>query len=98
MSVYVDDLRSTRRSTKWPYDFACHMMADSVTELHLFARLIGLKVAWFQKDHYDLTAGKRWDAIARGANPIGNRDMVLIRKRTRSRATTAQSAQASDRE
>lgn len=83
MSLYVDDLRSTRRTQKWPYNFACHLMADTYDELHEFASRIGLRQEWFHVDHYDLTAGKRWDALAKGAVPVSTRQMVKLRQAKR---------------
>ena len=71
MTVYVDQLFRTSPGPRWPYRQACHLLADSVEELHVFARRIGLKREWFQERnhlaHYDLTAGMRRKAIAAGA-------------------------------
>ncbi len=49
MGVYVDPLQPTRRSSKWRYDYACHLIADDEGELHDFAISLGLRRAWFQK-------------------------------------------------
>ena len=52
---------------------SCHLVADSVEELHAFAREIGLRAEWFQlggMPHYDLTAGMRAKAIKCGAQQI----------------------------
>lgn len=48
MTVYVDDL--ARYPTKIPCFRlgSCHMMADTLDELHAMAVKIGLKRAWFQ--------------------------------------------------
>jgi len=71
MSVYVDRLFNTKRSKKWPYTQACHLIADSVSELHEFADRLGLKRSWFQKEsshpHYDLTRNMRNKAVKLGA-------------------------------
>lgn len=71
MTVYVDELH--RYPTKIPCFKAgsCHMMADSLDELHALAAKIGLKRSWFQ-DHpfhtyYDMTASKRSEAVLAGA-------------------------------
>lgn len=67
MSVYVDSPRN------WGSRFngSCHMWADSLFELHEMARLLGLKREWFQKrpnfPHYDLSPGKRAQALRLGA-------------------------------
>ena len=51
---------------------SCHLMTDGpIEELHRFAAQLGLRREWFQDDrlhpHYDLTAGKRIQALAHGA-------------------------------
>ena len=79
MAVYVDDLFPTRRSQRWPYYVACHMLADTVEELHEMADLIGLKRSWFQPEsspHYDLTQRKRVFAMRAGAVAMDRIDMV----------------------
>jgi hypothetical protein len=75
MSVYVDSLFPTRRSRAWPYNQACHLSADTDDELHEFADRLGLKRSWAQSmehprqyfHHYDLTPGKRRQAVKLGA-------------------------------
>jgi len=54
-----------------------HMQADTLEELYAMAVRLGLSRAWLQskpgrpwRDHYDLTADKREQAIALGAIPI----------------------------
>lgn len=80
MAVYVDDANipasvqdgSRTHTSRW-----CHMMADSVDELVEFARSIGMRVAWIQVKrsgvHFDLTSGKRIQAVKRGAVEIQTR-------------------------
>jgi hypothetical protein len=72
MAVYVDDAFVAGDWGRWTG--GGHMQADSVEELHAFAARIGLRRSWFQTrpgrpehDHYDLTRGKRAQAIAAGA-------------------------------
>ena len=72
MAVYVDDAFCAGGWGKW--NGGGHMQADDVAELHTFAAEIGLRRSWFQTkpgrpdhDHYDLTAGKRAQAIDKGA-------------------------------
>ena len=48
MSVYVDWLQKSLKNKKWPYPYHCHLVADTVDELHMFAQSIGLKRSWFQ--------------------------------------------------
>jgi hypothetical protein len=79
MSVYVDPLRPCIPSRKWPYRESCHLVTDlaDLTDLHELAGRIGLKRAGFQDHpllpHYDLTPGKRREAIAAGAESISFR-------------------------
>ncbi len=93
MSVYVDDLFDARpfNSPTWPYAQACHLTADTLPELHAFARKLGLKRTWFQDyrphQHYDLTAGKRGQAVGLGAVEID-----ALTQRTHLRATRANTA------
>jgi hypothetical protein len=75
--VYVDPLMKTVRSKAWPYTQVCHLRADTEKELHEFALGIGLKREWFQNHHpnprfwhYDLTRGKRDEAIRWGAKAL----------------------------
>lgn len=46
------------------------MYADNIDELHMMATRLGLKRTWFQTKsrlpHYDLTVGKRVQAIKMG--------------------------------
>lgn len=71
MSVYVDYQFPTRPTGKWPFKSACHMTADTFSELHKMADKLELKRAWFQNHprfpHYDLTSTKRRLAIEMGA-------------------------------
>jgi hypothetical protein len=77
MSVYVDDLRHTEKNAHWQYVSSCHLWADTESELDEFAKRIGMNPIWKQKDrliasgihfvHFDLTVGKRRQAVAYGA-------------------------------
>lgn len=65
MAVYVD-------SQKNPYGRMqmCHMMADTLEELHAMADAIGINRKWFQPEstpHYDICQSKRKLAIEKGA-------------------------------
>ena len=75
--VYVDVLSPCLRNKNWKYDKSCHLFADTVTELNIFAQSIGLKLSWFQGHtyfpHYDLTANKRLQAIKNGAKEVDKR-------------------------
>lgn len=75
--VYVDDADVPKYGRKW-----CHMTADSLDELHVFAARIGLPPRAFHRGarhpHYDITADQRLNAIRRGARPISQREVVRI--------------------
>lgn len=68
MTVYVDD-------PIWPFRgmVMCHMVADSLDELHELAAQIGMKREWFQDlpkashPHYDLNEERRALALELGA-------------------------------
>jgi len=75
MSVYVDKLMSSLKSKVWRHTAACHMVADTEEELFHFAQSIGLRRCWYQVSkgglgHYDLTSGKRKQAVKAGAVEI----------------------------
>ena len=84
MAVYVDKLLPCLKNLRWPYNQSCHLVADSLTELHAFAKRSALKRAWFQNHprlpHYDLTASKRQRAIRLGALQIGRTRIVVMMK------------------
>ena len=74
MSVYVDP-------AKFPFRgyIMCHMIADSLNELHIMADLIGMERRWFQTPpnashpHYDIPEDKRLHAISLGAIEVCSR-------------------------
>ncbi len=80
MSIYVDPMRPCMTNNNWRHKKACHLFADSDEELHSFAESIGLKRSWHQDrtslSHYDLTEGKRKQAVGRGAQEVTMRQMV----------------------
>lgn len=66
--VYVDPLIDYG----WRLGASCHLYADSIDELHLFAQGIMMRRSWFQVSksgipHYDLTASRRRMAVRQGA-------------------------------
>lgn len=77
--VYVD-------SQKNPYGrmLMCHMLADTLEELHEMADKIGVARKHFQSDgtpHYDICQTKRASAIHYGATVADRKTIVgLIRK------------------
>lgn len=82
MTVYVDKARN-------PYGrmLMCHMVADSLEELHAMADAIGVARRWFQdkasSPHYDICQAKRRLAIENGAVEVSRRELVGILRRLR---------------
>ncbi|MGH7131000.1 MAG: DUF4031 domain-containing protein [Phycisphaerales bacterium] len=80
MSVYVDPLLPWVKCRRWPYDEVSHMFADTLEELHAMADRLGFRRSWFQNKphlpHYDLTSGKRAQAVAYGAVQVDRRFLV----------------------
>lgn len=66
----------------------CHLLADEADcdELHDFARRIGLRREWFQRNHYDLTPARRARAVALGARELDRHGVVALLRRHRSGA------------
>ena len=94
MTVYVDEAIH-------PYGrmLMCHMVADSREELFAMADAIGVARKWLQKkdqwhEHFDISKGKRAEAIKRGAIPITSRELVrFLRARCGLRGSPVQSLQ-----
>lgn len=66
----------------------CHMLADTLEELHAMADAIGMKRAWFQAGstpHYDVTQTRRELAVKLGAVEIGRAKLVELIRDWRSR-------------
>jgi hypothetical protein len=72
MSVLIDQPIWPAHDTFW-----AHLVSDeSISELHEFAQAAGVPRRAFDRDHYDVPA-ERWDdLVARGATPVGVREMV----------------------
>lgn len=88
MTVYVDPLRRTCSPRLY---VACHMMADTDTELKEMARLVGLRADWRDGDHYDLSPSKRRQAVRRGAREVHGRYLVRLRQARRAQTLKEQS-------
>jgi len=83
MPVYVDKARNG-----YGRMIMCHMVADTLDELHAMADAIGVKRKWFQPEsrpHYDICQSKRRLAIWNGAIEIGRKELVAMIRRHRSR-------------
>lgn len=80
MAIYVDNARVKWRGRLW-----CHLVADSIEELHEFAQRLGLRRNWFQHaasyPHYDVTLEVRQVALRMGAIE-GSRAKIITCART----------------
>ena len=81
MAVYVD-------AAKNPYGrmIMCHMLADSLEELHEMADRIGVQRKWFQSKnvpHYDISKSKRALAVQFGALEIERGKVIELVKKFR---------------
>lgn len=79
MSVYVD-----KDHNGFGRMIMCHMLADTLDELHATADKIGLKRSWFQPrsfPHYDLSKSRRALALRNGALEISRVEVVELMKR-----------------
>lgn len=82
MAVYVDNARNA-----FGRMIMCHMIADTLEELHAMASGIGLKREWFQPGstpHYDVCLGRRALAVKAGAIEVSRREIAEIIRRLRS--------------
>ncbi len=79
MSVYVDNECIQWRGKLW-----CHLVADSLDELHQFASNLGLRRSWFQDKasypHYDVTTTVRARALKLGASPGSKKQIIASAK------------------
>jgi hypothetical protein len=93
MPAYVDRLKTSIKNKNWKYDKSCHLVADSLEELHELARKIKMPITWFQNrlgvPHYDLTEGKREKAIKAGAVEITDSQLVDMLQAARTQAATS---------
>jgi hypothetical protein len=95
MAVYVDSEHIEWRGRTW-----CHLVADSLDELHAFAKRLGLETRWFQArgpyPHYDVTASMQRQALQMGALLADRRTVVECCRRMRAelRASGHESVQS----
>jgi hypothetical protein len=83
MAVYVD-----RSRHKLGRMITCHMLADTLGELHAMADRIGAKKGWYQISrtgvpHYDIPLFRRARALDLGAIEVGRRETAAIMERVR---------------
>ena len=79
MAVYVNKLRRRFGGLS-----LCHLLADSLDELHAMATRIGLEPSLFNRDripHYDLSLTKRREAISAGAVEIDRQQLAVLMQR-----------------
>ena len=77
MAILVDELREYP-DAGLPFTSWCHMATDGdLAELHAFAARLGLRRAWFQRDHYDLPPHGRAAAVALGAVEVSAGELLL---------------------
>jgi hypothetical protein len=78
--IFVDNLRPCLRNKNWKYDKSCHLFADTIEELKIFATSIKLNESWFQNNrrlpHFDLTEVMRIKAVNNGAIELSNKDFL----------------------
>lgn len=78
MAVYVDSEEILWRGKLW-----CHLVADTLDELHVFATRLGLRRSWFQSrgyPHYDVTVSVRERALRMGAIDADRETIVNLCK------------------
>jgi len=79
MAAYVDNVRIEWRGNRW-----CHLVADTLDELHQTAQRLGLRREWFQSNasypHYDLTMQVRERAIRLGVQEGSRRQIIRCAK------------------
>lgn len=75
MTVYIDDM-----NFKYGRMIMCHMIADSIDELHIMAGQIGINRKWYQnkpnRPHYDICLSKKALAIKLGAVEINSKELI----------------------
>jgi len=87
VAVYVDNERIAWKGREW-----CHLVADSLSELHAFAKRLGLRRAWFQDrasyPHYDVTSAIRARALELGARQADRIQLMACCRKLRTEQNT----------
>lgn len=88
MTVYVDDVRVWGNAKHRCFARgSAHLTADTLDELHAFAKRLGLKREWFQDHilvpHYDLSPKRHATALALGATYMRAIEQARMRRRKR---------------
>lgn len=72
--IYVDEPRWPAHGRLWS-----HLISDvSYAELHVFAEMIGASRRGFDRDHYDIPAGRFPAAVWLGASVVPGREIARI--------------------
>lgn len=72
MTIWIDPPVWPAHGRLWS-----HVISDSsVTELHEFARQVGIPARGFEGDHYDVPAERYADVVAAGARETSGRDLL----------------------
>lgn len=82
MAVYVDQIQNWPTTIRCFKGGSCHLIADTVDELHAFAKRLGLRRGWFQPSswpHYDLTPARREKAVDLGAIEKTSHELARMR-------------------
>lgn len=87
MAIYVDFVQIEFKGHRW-----CHMLADTLQELHEFAALIDVDKRLFHRNasypHYDVTVEMRETAIEHGALPADRKKIIECAKKLKLELTT----------
>ena len=80
MAIYVDRAKVSFQGREW-----CHLMADTLEELHQFARQLDIDARLFHRTasypHYDITLEMRILVIEHGAIDADRRTIIACGKR-----------------
>lgn len=83
--IYVDDPKHARKGVKRPRKLYAHMVADSIEELHQFARDLNIKKHFFHRHkgclHYDINSVQYLKARCLKAKHVTTRELLQIGKR-----------------
>lgn len=93
MAVFVDNERIAWRGRMW-----CHLVADTLAELHAFAGRLGLRREWFQGrasyPHYDITVTLRIRALRIGALQADRTQLLICCRKLKSEMLLTQQGDA----
>lgn len=77
MTVYVDDMYLYPMGRFGRMKMS-HMIADTESELHAMADVIGVARKWYQGNHYDVALSTRAKAVAAGAREITLKQLACM--------------------